>query len=65
MGCCPDCPEIPNGTRKRAICCRRAGGRLKVGDVVPFVPPAPIVKPAFTGAGAPSFKPARHGKRQP
>lgn len=62
---CADCPEVPNGTRKRPICCQRAGGRLKIGDTVPHVPPRLVVKPAFTGAGSPSFKPARHAKRAP
>lgn len=37
---------------------------LKVGDVVPM-PPAPKleIKPAFTGSGTTSFKPARKHKR--
>lgn len=60
---CPDCPEVPNGTRKRPVCCKREGDRLKVGDKVPHVVAPPSVRPAFTGAGSPSFKPARHAKR--
>jgi hypothetical protein len=62
---CPDCPDVPNGTRKRAVCCRREGGKLKVGDVVPHIPPKLDIRPAFTGAGKTSFKPARHAKRAP
>lgn len=62
---CADCPDVPNGTRKREICCKRAGGQLKVGDVVPHVQPPISIRPAFTGAGGPSFKPARHAKRAP
>jgi hypothetical protein len=100
---CADCPDVPNGTRKRPICCRREGAQvtgaakqwrcinckrvikavheperclclgrefaevaqMRIGDTVPHVPPPPDVRPAFTGAGGPSFKPARHGKRAP
>lgn len=62
---CPDCPDMPNGTRKRPICCRREGGRLKIGDRVPHVLPKISVRPAFTGPGKSSFKPARHAKRAP
>ena len=64
MSMCPDCPDLPNGTRKRPICCRRAGGKLKVGDVVPHVPQPLKIRPAFTGPGKPSFKPARKAKRR-
>lgn len=33
------------------------------GDVVPAGPPKLDIRPAFTGAGAPTFRPARHAKR--
>lgn len=59
---CSDCPDLPNGTRKRPFCCKRAGA-LKVGDVVPLPVPKPDIRPAFTGPGRPSFKAARNGKR--
>ena len=62
MSQCVDCPDLDNGTRKRAYCCRRA---LKVGDRIPHIPPKIDIRPAFTGAGSPSFKPARHAKRAP
>ena len=65
MSRCPDCPDLPNGTRKRLICCKRDGGRLKIGDKVPHVGPPLDIRPTFTGAGSPSFKPARHAKRGP
>jgi hypothetical protein len=37
---CPDCPDLPNGTRKRQICCRREGAVVErefkhVGQVGP------------------------------
>lgn len=35
----------------------------KPGDVLPASPRRPDVRPAFTGAGSPSFKPARNAKR--
>jgi hypothetical protein len=38
--------------------------RLKIGDRVPMPPRKLGIRPAFTGAGAPSFKPARNGKRR-
>lgn len=66
MSQCPDCPDIPNGTRKRAFCCRRGKpANLKVGDVVPLRPKRLSLGPTFTGAGAPSFRPARHANRGP
>lgn len=37
----------------------------KPGDTIPAAPPKLAIRPAFTGAGAPSFKPARHGARPP
>ncbi len=37
----------------------------KPGDTIPAAPPKLSIRPAFTGAGAPSFKPARHGARAP
>ncbi len=41
---------------------QRTSAGFKVGDVVPM-PPRPAPRPAFTGAGAPSFKPSRSKKR--
>lgn len=61
---CVDCPELPNKVRKRPVCCRRAGGPWKIGDKVPIEPRKLDIRPAFTGAGKPSFKPARNGKRK-
>lgn len=43
--------------------CPGCDDRLKVGDRVPHVPPKLSIRPTFTGPGAPSFKPARKGKR--
>lgn len=37
----------------------------KPGDQIVSAPPRLEVRPAFTGAGAPTFKPARHGDRPP
>lgn len=59
---CVDCPDLPNGTRKRQTCCRREAS-VKVGQVIPMPERKLVVRPAFTGAGAPSFKPARKAKR--
>lgn len=42
---------------------REAVRRAKVGDVLQLAPPKRDIRPAFTGAGAPSFKPARKGKK--
>lgn len=39
--------------------------KARPGDVVPAAPPKRDIRPAFTGAGTPTFKPARHGKRAP
>lgn len=36
---------------------------LQIGDRVPMPPRKLDIRPAFTGAGAPSFKPARNGKK--
>jgi hypothetical protein len=36
---------------------------LQVGDRLPMPARKPDIRPAFTGAGAPSFKPARKAKR--
>lgn len=58
---CVDCPELPNGTRKRLVCCRREA--LKVGDIIPLPPRKLDVRPTFTGPGKTSFKPARHANR--
>ena len=67
MMACADCPLIPNGTRKRSICCLRAGtaaGReLRVGDRVPMPQRKLDIRPAFTGESKTSFKPARGPKR--
>lgn len=80
---CIDCPDLPNGTNKRQICCRREGAMdnrfpptpgikdavekvsasLKVGDVVAMPERKLDVRPAFTGAGEPSWKAARGPKR--
>lgn len=38
---------------------------LKVGDRVPMPERKLDIRPAFTGSGKPSFKPARHGNRGP
>jgi hypothetical protein len=38
-GLCIDCPDLPNGTRKRATCCRREGGVI-VEDAPAVEPPA-------------------------
>lgn len=45
---CADCPDLPNGTRKRQICCRRVGQmrELKVGDRVPVPPKKLDIRPA-------------------
>lgn len=42
---------------------RRIMHDLKPGDVVPHIPEPLRMRPAFTGAGAPSFKPARKASR--
>jgi hypothetical protein len=60
---CTDCPDL--GKSKRKTCCRRAGGPFKVGDTVPLEPRKLDIRPAFTGSGKTSFKPARHAKRPP
>lgn len=39
--------------------------KAQPGDVLPAVPPKIDIRPAFTGAGKTSFKPARHGARLP
>lgn len=47
---------------------RRIMHELKPGDTVPkfLLPPhMRSLRPTFTGAGSPSFKPARYGKRNP
>lgn len=59
---CPDCPDLPNATVKRATCCRRSG-ELKVGDRVPMPEKKLDIRPAFTGPGKIGFKPARKHKR--
>jgi hypothetical protein len=38
---------------------------LQIGDRVPLPPRKLEIRPAFTGAGSTSFKPARHGDRGP
>jgi hypothetical protein len=45
---------------------RRLHGDCGLAEVLEQVStPRLSLRPAFTGAGAPSFKPARHGKRAP
>jgi hypothetical protein len=36
---CADCPDIPNGTRKRAICCVREGRAAREADFINSLPP--------------------------
>lgn len=36
---------------------------MKIGDRLPMPPRKLDIRPAFTGAGGPSFKPARNGKK--
>lgn len=54
LGECPACGAA-NGEA-----CRR---KLQIGDRVPIKRKPLSLRPAFTGAGAPSFKPARKGKK--
>lgn len=42
---------------------REAIRHAKPGDVIPAAPRQLDIKPAFTGAGKTSFKPARNGKK--
>lgn len=48
---------ISEGEARRSLAMTRKV-ELKIGDRVPM-PPKPAPRPAFTGSGKPSFKPAR------
>lgn len=35
---CVDCPDMPNGTNKRPVCCRRAGRAQAEADIINSLP---------------------------
>lgn len=59
---CVDCPDMPNGTRKRPTCCRRTGAELvsdrirSGGVVVDITQPRPDFLKNAIEASMPSVK---------
>lgn len=61
---CHDCPDLPNGTRKRPVCCKRQGAALKIGDRVPAPRYMPAIRPTAPLDNRPTFQPVRHSRRR-
>jgi hypothetical protein len=60
---CIDCPDLPNGTRKRQRCCKLEGAQLQIGDVVGLPKPMSTVRPNAALDNRPTFHPSRGPKR--
>lgn len=60
---CIDCPDLPNRTRKRQICCKREGATLKVGDRVRMPRTMPDIRPTAPIDNRTTFDPVRKEKR--
>lgn len=60
---CIDCPDLPNGVRKREVCCKREGPSLKIGDRVAMPKPMREIYPNALIDNKPTFHPARKGHR--
>lgn len=62
---CADCPDLPNGTRKRSVCCRRAGQlrELRIGDRVPLPTRKLVIRPNAPVDNRSSFRPVRGPKK--